>query len=88
MMPCRCLLWLRPTPRRRRSDSAGTRDRLATPIDLEYLRESLGPGVVKRAKNLEEYEHLDFIWGIDAKEALYDDVLRFLAADDSAGQQA
>ncbi|GIL46967.1 hypothetical protein Vafri_3829 [Volvox africanus] len=60
----------------------GTHDRLSTPLDLEYLRESLGPGVVKLSKNLEAYEHLDFIWGIDAKELLYDDVLRFLSGDD------
>ncbi|EFJ50873.1 hypothetical protein VOLCADRAFT_43059, partial [Volvox carteri f. nagariensis] len=59
--------------------TGGSCDRLSTPIDLEYLLESLGPGVVQLSKNLEAYEHLDFIWGIDAKEALYDDVLRFLA---------
>lgn len=51
-------------------------------MDVEYLLESLGPGVVKLARNLDAYEHLDFIWGIDAKEAIYDDVLRFLKGED------
>ncbi|GIL70707.1 hypothetical protein Vretimale_3817 [Volvox reticuliferus] len=60
----------------------GSQDRLSTPLDLEYLRESLGPGVLKLSKNLEAYEHLDFVWGIDAKKLLYGDVLRFLSGDD------
>ncbi|KAG2485847.1 hypothetical protein HYH03_015430 [Edaphochlamys debaryana] len=58
---------------------SGLQDRMSTPLDLEYLRESLGAGVVRLATVLEAYEHLDFVWGIDAKEALYDDVMRFLA---------
>ncbi|GFR43550.1 hypothetical protein Agub_g4643 [Astrephomene gubernaculifera] len=58
---------------------SGSQDRLSTPIDLEYLLESLGPGVVRLARNIPSYEHLDFIWGSDAREALYEEVLRFLA---------
>ncbi|PNW75052.1 hypothetical protein CHLRE_12g498750v5 [Chlamydomonas reinhardtii] len=61
---------------------SGTKDRLSDPLDMEYLMESLAPGVVRAARVLPAYEHLDFIWGIDARDALYDDVLRFLAGDD------
>ncbi|KAG2445724.1 hypothetical protein HXX76_000330 [Chlamydomonas incerta] len=61
---------------------SGSKDRLSDPLDMEYLVESLAPGVVRAARVLPAYEHLDFIWGIDAREELYGDVLRFLAGED------
>lgn len=57
---------------------AGTQDRLAAPLDVEFLLESLSPGVVRRNLIIPTYEHLDFIWGIDAVDMLYEDVIRFL----------
>ncbi|PNH09594.1 Lipase member K [Tetrabaena socialis] len=67
---------------------SGTQDRLSTPTDVEYLLESLAPGVVRRSTVIPTYEHLDFIWGTDVNHALYDDVLRFLDGDgEGAGEE-
>ena len=41
---------------------AGGNDRLATPLDTEFLLESLGPGVAVEVHTEPSYEHLDFIW--------------------------
>ncbi|KXZ43315.1 hypothetical protein GPECTOR_94g637 [Gonium pectorale] len=67
---------------------SGSQDTLAAPLDVEYLLESLGPGVAKLVKNLDSYDHLDFIWGINAKDLLYSDVLRFLATGQGPDVQA
>jgi hypothetical protein len=53
-----CRLGCTPLARR----PAGSQDRLSDLLDIEYLLESLPPAVVRRARVLPSYEHLDFIW--------------------------
>ena len=51
---------------------------MSDPLDVEFLREALSAGVVRREVHVEEYEHLDFVWGDDANRRLYRPVLDFL----------
>lgn len=62
----------------------GGKDRLADPLDVEYLVEALPPGVVAWRQDEPEYEHLDFTWGVDAAQRMYPTVLRLLAGVPSA----
>ena len=67
----------------------GGKDRLSDGLDMEYLREELGAGVVVRELHVSQYEHLDFIWGQDAAELVYAEVveeLRSRADTDEAFQ--
>ena len=84
--PCNSLLPIPiPTP----SSPEGGKDRLSDGLDVEYLREELGAGVVVRELHVSQYEHLDFIWGQDAAELVYAEVveeLRSRADTDEAFQ--
>ena len=51
-------------------------DWLADPTDVDALRKQL-PNVVDNF-DIEFYNHLDFIWGTNAKEELYDRVLKLM----------
>lgn len=85
-----------PTPRLGRArparlaapPRAGGNDRLSTETDVEYLRESLRAGVVVRTRDEPSYEHLDFIWGVNAWERLYADVMAFLAEEQESADAA
>eukprot|EP00201_Polytomella_parva_P004498 CAMPEP_0175078932 /NCGR_PEP_ID=MMETSP0052_2-20121109/24488_1 /TAXON_ID=51329 ORGANISM="Polytomella parva, Strain SAG 63-3" /NCGR_SAMPLE_ID=MMETSP0052_2 /ASSEMBLY_ACC=CAM_ASM_000194 /LENGTH=306 /DNA_ID=CAMNT_0016349099 /DNA_START=482 /DNA_END=1399 /DNA_ORIENTATION=- len=56
----------------------GGQDRLATPMDDEFLLESLWPGVVQSIQRDPDYEHLDYIWGKNAPERVYDKVIEII----------
>lgn len=57
----------------------GGQDRLATPLDVEYLLESLPPGAVVYRHDEPDYEHIDFTWGANAAERIYGRLLQLLA---------
>ena len=51
-------------------------DWLAGPTDVNFLRKGL-PNVVDDF-NVEIFNHLDFIWGINAKAELYDRMIKLM----------
>ena len=55
----------------------GTNDWLADVADIQLLRQSL-PNIVDDL-NIEKYNHLDFIWGLDAKSLLYDRMIQLMS---------
>ncbi|XP_023303354.2 lipase 3 [Lucilia cuprina] len=53
-------------------------DWLATPEDVEKLHQRL-PNVVGKFKvNYDEFNHLDFVWGINAQDLLYNKMLKLM----------
>ncbi|EFN56361.1 hypothetical protein CHLNCDRAFT_35098 [Chlorella variabilis] len=56
----------------------GGRDRLADERDVQTLLQALPPDAVVYSQLEESYEHLDFTWGIDAKDKVYPAVLDLL----------
>jgi hypothetical protein len=58
--------------------TAGGQDRLADPIDVEYLLEAVAPGTVVLQHCEPHYQHLDYDWGRDAHERIYPLVLQLL----------
>lgn len=58
---------------------------MADPTDVEYLREVLSRGVVQKEVHVEQYQHLDFVWGENADRLLYRSILDFLAASYTPG---
>lgn len=53
----------------------GTKDYLANLIDFERLKESLN----KEELNIyyvEDYNHLDYLWAVDAREKIYDTIVK------------
>jgi len=53
----------------------GQNDWLAPPEDVEMLHRELPNVVEKYLVKDKEFNHLDFIWGIDARELLWDRML-------------
>ncbi|GFH25244.1 triacylglycerol lipase, partial [Haematococcus lacustris] len=58
----------------------GGQDRLADPLDVEFLIEALPPGVVVARQHDPDLEHLDYIWAQDARPRVYLPLLRLLRA--------
>ncbi|GMH36493.1 hypothetical protein BSKO_04361 [Bryopsis sp. KO-2023] len=56
----------------------GGKDMLADVTDVELLTEHLPSDILVYSKFLEEYEHLDFTWGIDAHEKIYPDMVKLM----------
>ncbi|XP_030378029.1 lipase 3 [Scaptodrosophila lebanonensis] len=56
-------------------------DYFASLIDVDRLRYTLNPSILKRAYRLpeEKWNHLDFLWGMGIKEILYDLVMEDIA---------
>lgn len=54
-------------------------DWLATPLDVEHLHLQLPNVVGKFLVSYPNFNHLDFVWGVDARELLYDRVLRLMS---------
>mmetsp|Transcript_11111 Transcript_11111/g.23956 ORF Transcript_11111/g.23956 Transcript_11111/m.23956 type:complete len:469 (+) Transcript_11111:194-1600(+) len=63
---------------------SGGHDRLADPLDVEFLLESLKEGVVTNEVIIHEYEHLDFIWGLSAKQLVYEPIIQLLSQSDAS----
>lgn len=55
----------------------GAQDWLATVSDVQFLRQNL-PNIVDDL-NVEKYNHLDFIWALDAKQMVYDRMLQLMS---------
>ena len=54
----------------------GGRDLLANPIDVARLLPMLNSTrKLFYHKNIEHYDHLDFIWGMDAATVVYSDII-------------
>ncbi len=51
-------------------------DWLADPIDVQYLKKKL-PNIVDEL-NIKFYNHLDFVWAINAKSVLYDRMIKLM----------
>jgi pimeloyl-ACP methyl ester carboxylesterase len=56
----------------------GVEDKLADPVDVEKLLESLPEGSVVFRKYVLGYEHIDFTWAHNADEFVYNDILHNL----------
>lgn len=50
-------------------------DKLADPTDVGLLHEKLKSLVASYCIKLDAFNHLDFVWGIDANKLVYDDIL-------------
>lgn len=57
-------------------------DWLATPEDVEELQQRLPNVVGKIVVEYPEFNHVDFVWGINARELLYRRVLKLMAITD------
>ncbi|KAI9563008.1 hypothetical protein GHT06_010464 [Daphnia sinensis] len=55
---------------------SGGNDRIVTPKDVDWLLTQLGN--LKASTRIGNYNHLDFLWGTDVKEKLYDQVIALL----------
>ncbi|EDO41646.1 predicted protein, partial [Nematostella vectensis] len=53
----------------------GGNDWLADPDDVSLLMKALPPKTLIDNKELKAWQHLDFIWGLDAAELVYDDIV-------------
>ena len=53
----------------------GEKDWLADPQDVHQLINTLPPDVFFFKKNITFYDHLDFIWGVDAASEVYDVII-------------
>jgi len=54
---------------------AGGNDFLADPRDVVWLEGQLKPGVIIKNVFYDDYNHLDFVWGIDANRRVYDHLI-------------
>jgi lysosomal acid lipase/cholesteryl ester hydrolase len=54
--------------------SSGSHDPLSDPADVELLIPKLKNLVYNR--KLEEFNHMDFVTGLDASDALYPDIVK------------
>ncbi|GIY64419.1 lipase [Caerostris extrusa] len=53
-------------------------DKLADPEDVHYLEGRLKNLIFSKPVNLKQFNHLDFVWGMDANVLVYEDVLTLL----------
>jgi hypothetical protein len=66
---------------------AGGQDKLSDPMDVELLLQVLPHEFVWQWHDEPDYEHLDFIWGINAKYLLYQKVLNNLQKGRDVGRR-
>lgn len=61
----------------------GNKDWLADPTDVKGLINTLNTtsDALKGVTNIPYYEHLDFIWGIDAGEKVYKLIVNYINAN-------
>ncbi|KAK4020799.1 hypothetical protein OUZ56_002745 [Daphnia magna] len=55
---------------------SGGSDHLVTPLDVDWLLSKLKN--LNGSNRISDYSHLDFVWGIDVKEKLYEKVIALL----------
>ena len=63
---------------------AGDHDFLADPRDVADLLPKIKPTLLS-FKNLTNYEHLDFIWGLNARLLVYDEIIQQISVDWTRG---
>lgn len=56
----------------------GANDWLTIPRDVEKLHQALPNVVGKFLVKYPEFNHLDFVWGIDARELVYEKVIKLM----------
>ena len=47
---------------------------MADQLDMQFLLMALPPAVIEAHLYLDDYQHLDFVWGINAVERVYPQV--------------
>jgi len=57
----------------------GTQDYLADPKDFSRLKGELPQNLIVDTLNVDEYSHIDFIWGVDASTKIYQEVLKLFS---------
>ena len=55
-----------------------TNDWLADPYDVNHSLRPFLKNIIYD-KNIDEWNHLDFVWGEDAHSVIYQDILKLLA---------
>lgn len=58
----------------------GSNDWLTVPADVDRLDTDLPNVIGKFLVKFPEFNHLDFVWGIDARELLYNKVIQIMKA--------
>jgi len=54
---------------------SGGNDDLADPTDVQRLISELNPSLIKYQTEISYYEHMDFVWGMDAHTVLYPQII-------------
>lgn len=57
---------------------SGGIDALADPSDVSKLKSQLNPDVIVYTADISYYSHMDFVWGLDAYEVLYPQVISLI----------
>ena len=57
---------------------SGGNDYLADPIDVQELVKTLRQEYVIYRKVIPHWQHLDFIWGMDAHALVYKDIVKIM----------
>ena len=60
----------------------GTNDWLADPYDVAHGLRPLLTNIIED-KNRESWNHMDFVWGENAHEYFYEDILKLIAKYDN-----
>uniref|UniRef100_A0A7S1QCE9 Lipase n=1 Tax=Neobodo designis TaxID=312471 RepID=A0A7S1QCE9_NEODS len=58
---------------------AGTSDALADPQDVEVLVSQVPPAAIVNATYVDGYNHMDFVWGLDAHTRVYPKIMQLIA---------
>ena len=58
---------------------AGGNDFLADPRDVAWLEGQLDPEILVLNRFWDKLNHMDFVWGLNAKDVVYGDVLKLIA---------
>ena len=53
---------------------AGGKDYMAEPVDVSWLLEQIAPSLLA-SHSIPSWEHFDFIWGFDAPQYCYNDLV-------------
>lgn len=57
---------------------SGGNDFLADPRDVVWLEGQLNPRIIVQNVFYDKYNHLDFVWGIEANRMVYDDLIKLV----------
>ena len=57
---------------------AGGNDYLGDPRDVAWLEGQLHPDIIVKNEFYDDYNHLDFVWGVDANRRFYDSLIELV----------